>query len=68
MLQADAWAVLQCFGYDRIMDDLNGAGVHRLENILTLRADVCSYFDQLSLWFEPLVSSTVNITLAPTKA
>lgn len=36
------------------MDDLNGAKIHRLENVLTLDLGVHSYFDALKIWFEPV--------------
>ena len=48
--------MLKCFGYNTIFDELNGSGVHRLENILTLSLDYHRDFDELKLWFEPIVS------------
>ena len=48
--------MLKCFGYNTIFDELNGSGVHRLENILTLSHDYHVDFDELKLWFEPIVS------------
>ena len=51
-----AWAVLKCFGYNTIFDELNGSGIHRLENILTLDVRYHRAFDELKLWFEPIVS------------
>ena len=34
--------------------ELNGSGIHRLENILTLNPDAHSFFDTLQLWLEPV--------------
>ena len=43
------------FGYKDIAENLNGKGVHHLENILTLDMVVHESFDNLRLWFEPTV-------------
>jgi hypothetical protein len=47
------WAIMDRFGYKDIAENLNGKGVHHLENILTLDMVVHHYFDNLKLWFEP---------------
>jgi len=47
------WAVLDRFGY-KIFDELNGPGIHRLQNVLTMDKNVHTYFDRLKVWFEPV--------------
>ncbi len=37
------------------MKELDGAGIHRLENILTLSPSLHDFFDQLALWLEAVV-------------
>ncbi|KAF9220130.1 hypothetical protein BS17DRAFT_787934, partial [Gyrodon lividus] len=49
-------SVMDRFGYKHIPSDLNGANIHRLENILTLESNIHNSFDRLNLWFEPTVS------------
>ena len=34
--------------------ELNGSGIHRLQNIITLHSDVHTFFDTLQLWLEPV--------------
>ncbi|KAH9910957.1 uncharacterized protein B0H18DRAFT_842565, partial [Fomitopsis serialis] len=46
---APVWAV---FGNTRVLDELHGANVHRLENVMTLRLNEHSFFDRLKLWLE----------------
>jgi hypothetical protein len=46
------WAVLDRFGYERPLKELNGSGIHRLENVLTLTQNVHDLFDKLKLWLE----------------
>jgi hypothetical protein len=36
--------------------ELNGSGIHRLENVLTLNLIARTYFDELQLWLEPVES------------
>ncbi|KXN81616.1 hypothetical protein AN958_04110 [Leucoagaricus sp. SymC.cos] len=48
---ATMWALMHRFGYDELPDDLNGAKVHRLENVMTLVPGFHMYFDQLLVWF-----------------
>jgi len=52
---ADAWAVLQRFGYVEFFTELNGTGIHRLSNVMTLDSGWHDKFDTLQLWFEPMV-------------
>ncbi|KAF8810920.1 hypothetical protein BYT27DRAFT_7185242 [Phlegmacium glaucopus] len=50
---ASVWAVMDRFGYPNIVRELNGANIHRLQNVLTLSVEVHGKFDALKLWFEP---------------
>lgn len=50
-------AVLKRLGYD--VNQLNGAKVHSLYNVMTMQSDVHDWFDRLEIWFE----KTVRITL-----
>ena len=45
---------MERFGYKVVFEELNGNGIHRLENILTLSRDVHTFFDTLQLWLEPV--------------
>ena len=38
-----------------VIAKLNGDGVHRLENVMTMRSDLHQGFDRLELWFEAMV-------------
>ncbi|KAF9220142.1 hypothetical protein BS17DRAFT_739680 [Gyrodon lividus] len=59
---ASMWAVMDRFGYKHLPSDLNGANIHRLENILTLESNIHNSFDRLNLWFEPTdTPNTYNI-------
>ena len=51
---AGVWAVLDRFGYKTAFEELNGSGIHRLENVLTLTPDVNIFFDTFWLWLEPV--------------
>ncbi|KAL6302408.1 hypothetical protein BKA93DRAFT_736934 [Sparassis latifolia] len=47
---ASAWAVLDRFGKVNVVDnELNGQGIHRLPNVLTMSVDVHIYFDTLQI-------------------
>jgi hypothetical protein len=48
------WAVLDRFGYKIAFEELNGAGIHRLENVITLDLSVHTFFDTSQLWLEPV--------------
>ena len=54
------WDILGRFGYGQIRDELKGANIHRLENILTLTPDVCAYFRRMDLWLEEEGSGQVS--------
>ncbi|KAF5387950.1 hypothetical protein D9615_000667 [Tricholomella constricta] len=45
-------AVLDRFGQIKPIAELNGANIHRLENILTLSLEFHSLFDKLEIWLE----------------
>ncbi|PBK81319.1 hypothetical protein ARMGADRAFT_1020439 [Armillaria gallica] len=45
---ASVWAVMFMFGIE--LEELNGTGPHRLENILTLCSGLHEYFHRLALW------------------
>jgi hypothetical protein len=42
------------FNYKIAFKELNGSGIHRLENVLTLSQYVHTFFDTLQLWLEPV--------------
>jgi len=44
--------IMRCFGYEDLPEKLNGAGVHRLDNITTLDHTIHSWFDELQLWLD----------------
>ncbi|KIM79419.1 hypothetical protein PILCRDRAFT_823348 [Piloderma croceum F 1598] len=46
------WAVMERFGQQGFMDELNGPKIHRLANILTLEVYLHTHFDRLALWLE----------------
>jgi hypothetical protein len=48
--------VVERMGGILLPDELNGADIHRLENVLTLEMGVHAMFDCLGLWFEATVS------------
>ena len=47
---------MRCFGYEDLPEKLNGAGIHGLDNIMTLDPSIHNWFDGLQLWFEAVVS------------
>ena len=53
---SSVWAVLERFGYEKAFGELNGSGIHRLENILTLDLHVHRLFDTFRLWLESVES------------
>ena len=57
------WTILRCFGYEDLPERLHGAGIHSLDNIMTLQHDIHSWFDQLELWFEAVVSGLQIVSL-----
>ncbi|KIP05750.1 hypothetical protein PHLGIDRAFT_128669 [Phlebiopsis gigantea 11061_1 CR5-6] len=48
------YSLLKAFGYPHCFYELNGANIHRLQNILTLEKNMHEHFDTLNLWFEPV--------------
>jgi hypothetical protein len=42
-------------------EELNGTGIHRLENVITLNYDAHTFFDTFQLWLEPV--ETVSYSL-----
>jgi len=49
---ASVWTIMQCFGYEDLPERFNGAGIHSLDNIMTLDPSIHTWFDKLQLWFE----------------
>ncbi|KAI1783988.1 hypothetical protein LXA43DRAFT_1044466 [Ganoderma leucocontextum] len=49
---AALWAILGRFGYGWIHDELKGAYIHRLENMMTLTPGIHAYFRNMHLWLE----------------
>lgn len=58
----DMWTTMRCFGYELLPDELSGANVNRLENVMTLTADMRSMFDSFSIWFVPTVCVTIWVS------
>ncbi|KAI5999985.1 hypothetical protein EDD15DRAFT_2362515 [Pisolithus albus] len=50
---ATVWAVLDCFGYPNLRQELDGAGIHRLENVMTMDVTTHQFFDTLKIYFTP---------------
>jgi hypothetical protein len=44
------------FGGVDVVEELNGENVHRLENVMTMSANLHGLFDTLVIWFESTVS------------
>jgi hypothetical protein len=47
---------MECFGYKDLPEKLHGAGIHSLDNVMTLDPIFRRLFDELKLWFEAIVS------------
>ncbi|KAJ3508189.1 hypothetical protein NLJ89_g5889 [Agrocybe chaxingu] len=58
---ASVWAVMSSFGCEHIPAELNGAKVHRLENVMTLIPSLHEMFDTLKLWFIHKAGNTYRI-------
>jgi hypothetical protein len=43
------------FGYEDLPEKLHGAGIHSLDNLMTLEYNIQIWFDELKLWFEAVV-------------
>ncbi|GBE88143.1 hypothetical protein SCP_1203730 [Sparassis crispa] len=53
------WSIMNTFSSRKnLSDDLNGAKIHRLENVMTLEPSVHRSFDALEIWF--IVTKTKN--------
>ncbi|KAK0495631.1 hypothetical protein EDD18DRAFT_1392449 [Armillaria luteobubalina] len=62
---ASVWDVTYMFGIH--MEKLNGTGIHRLENILTLSPSLNDFFDQLVLpWLEAVENQPNTYTVVST--
>ncbi|KAE9392431.1 hypothetical protein BT96DRAFT_887996 [Gymnopus androsaceus JB14] len=46
------WTILEKFGYPKFSEELNGPGIHRLDNVMTLDHNAHDPFDELALWLE----------------
>lgn len=57
---ASVWAVLDRFGYKKILTELNGSKIHSLKNVFTLSPDVHILFDTLQFWLEPVEGAAVS--------
>ncbi|KAG2008082.1 hypothetical protein CC2G_013552 [Coprinopsis cinerea AmutBmut pab1-1] len=44
------WTVLERFGYGELLDQLNGPGIHRLDNVMALSLEVHEPFESLVFW------------------
>jgi len=49
---ASVWDVIDHFCGIKMTEELNGADIHRLENVMTLVGLVRTKFDRLRIWFE----------------
>ncbi|KAJ7459031.1 hypothetical protein B0H11DRAFT_2199258 [Mycena galericulata] len=50
---SDMWTMLKNFGSQKLIDELHGKNIHRLENIITIGMNEHDAMDSLQLWFEP---------------
>ncbi|KAA1472924.1 hypothetical protein DENSPDRAFT_839317 [Dentipellis sp. KUC8613] len=57
---ASVHAILDRFGGINSIDELNGAKVHRLQNILTLGTSIHTSFDELDIWLEKIPDGSNN--------
>ena len=53
---ASVWAVMERFGQVLGVDELNGADIHRAENVMTMDMTLHTLFDALGIWLEATVS------------
>ncbi|KDQ51060.1 hypothetical protein JAAARDRAFT_541724 [Jaapia argillacea MUCL 33604] len=59
---ASAWSVLERFGKIDVKDDqLNGEGVYRLPNVMTMCFDPRAYFDRLELWLQEVGTNRYRV-------
>lgn len=47
---------MERFGQVLGVDELNGAAIHRIENVMTMERGLHDLFDTLGIWFEATVS------------
>jgi len=52
---------MERFGQVLGVEELNGADIHRLENIMTMDGTLHTLFDSLGIWLEETVSSIFQI-------
>ena len=52
---------MERFGQVLGVEELNGADIHRLENIMTMDGTLRTLFDSLGIWLEETVSSIFQI-------
>jgi hypothetical protein len=57
---ATAWAAVDCFGGVKVTEELNGANIHHLGNVMTMEANVHMKFDSLAIWFEETVCYVIK--------
>ncbi|KAF5335487.1 hypothetical protein D9611_012136 [Ephemerocybe angulata] len=48
------WALIERLGFRRILDELRGTGVHRLENMMTMSPFANRFFNSLNIWLSPV--------------
>ncbi|KAG6834358.1 hypothetical protein H0H93_010130 [Arthromyces matolae] len=46
------WDILRTFGYAELRQELDGEGIYRLENVMTIDARCHEQFETLNLWLE----------------
>src|SRR6266700_4036020 len=47
---------MRFFSFEDLHEKLVGNGIHTLENVMTLDANFCFFFEVLEVWFEVIVS------------
>ncbi len=57
---ATALAMLHMFGLGDLVQNLQGAGVHSLSNIITMAPDLHQDFDRLGFWLEAVPNEVWN--------
>ncbi|KAL5639456.1 hypothetical protein ACGC1H_006826 [Rhizoctonia solani] len=53
---ATVWSIVTAYG-GIPPAEIDGAGIHNLRNIMTLRSDIHNVFDRLYMWLEPIEGS-----------
>jgi hypothetical protein len=49
------WAVMEHFGQVLSVNQLNGADIHCMENVMTMEQGLHELFDSLGIWFKARV-------------